>query len=112
MLTLTNDGNASITLHAITVSLPGFAASGCAAGTVLGPGQACDLSLTFTPTVATDYAATLSVPIAGEAQPYRVALSGSGSATAGPAPSLGPTSATRTCATCSSSRRAPGWPTT
>jgi hypothetical protein len=94
VLTLANDGNASITLQAVSLSSSGFAASGCAAGTVLGPGQACDLSLTFTPTVVTDYAATLSVPIAGEVQPYRVALSGSGRAPTGPAPSLGPTSAT------------------
>jgi len=92
-VTLTNEGNAAITLQAATFSATGFAASGCAAGTVLGPGQSCVLSLTFTPPAVSDYAATVSIPIAGEAQPYRIALTGTGSAAAGPAPTLAPTAA-------------------
>jgi len=93
-VTLTNEGNAAITLDAASFSAAGFAASGCAAGTVLGPGQSCVLSLTFSPPAVTDYASTLSIPIAGEAQPYRIALSGTGSAATGPSPTLSPTTAT------------------
>jgi len=92
-LTLANEGNASITLQAASFSSPGFAASGCGAGTVLGPGQACDLALTFTPSTVAAYASTLSIPVAGEAQPYRVSLVGTGSASTGPSPALSPTTA-------------------
>ena len=92
-LTLANEGNAPITLAAATFSAPGYAASGCAAGTVLGPGQACILSITFTPTVVADFTSTLSIPVNGEVQPYRVALTGAGSAAAGPSPTLSPTTA-------------------
>ncbi|MEO8485350.1 MAG: choice-of-anchor D domain-containing protein [Betaproteobacteria bacterium] len=92
-LTLQNNGDASLTLQAMSFTSGAFGASGCAAGTVLAPTQACVLSLAFTPATSGDFAATLSIPVAGEAQPYRIALSGTGTAPTGPAPSLAPSSA-------------------
>jgi len=93
-VTLTNHGNASLTLQASSITPGGFNASGCAAGTTLAPSQSCVLSVTFAPTAQTAYAATLSIPVAGEAQPYRIALSGTGTTPSAPSPSLSPTSAT------------------
>ncbi|HEY8242708.1 MAG TPA: choice-of-anchor D domain-containing protein [Casimicrobiaceae bacterium] len=92
-VTLTNGGNASLTLQAASFTSSGFNATGCAAGTTLGTGQSCVLSVSFAPTAQTAYAATMSIPVAGESQPYRIELSGTGTASSGPTPSLSPTSA-------------------
>lgn len=93
-LTLTNQGNAAITLGAAGVTSGGFALSGCAAGTVLQSGQACVLSVRFAPTEMSGYSATLTIPVAGESQAYRISLMGTGVQPAGPVPSLAPSTAT------------------
>ena len=92
-VTVTNSGNAPLALQASSMSSGGFNASGCAAGTTLAPGQSCVLSVSFSPSAQTVYAATLSIPVAGESQPYRIALVGAGTTPSTPAPSLSPTSA-------------------
>jgi len=91
-VTLTNDGNAAMTVQAPTFSAGGFNASGCA-GTTIAPGQSCVLAVAFAPSTQAAYAATMSVPVAGESQPYRIELSGTGTTPSGPTPSLSPTSA-------------------
>jgi hypothetical protein len=92
-VTLANEGNAPMTLQATTFSSGGFLASGCSAGTVIAPGQACVLSVSFAPAAQTAYAATMSIAVAGESQPYRIEVAGTGTMPSGPTPSLAPTSA-------------------
>jgi hypothetical protein len=92
-VTLANEGNASITLQAQAFTSGGFVATGCDAGTVIAPGQACVLSVSFAPAATTAYAATMSIPVAGQSQPYRIELAGAGTTPSGPTPSLAPASA-------------------
>ena len=51
------------------------------------------MSVSFAPSAQAAYAATLSIPVAGESQPYRIEVAGTGTAASGPAPSLSPASA-------------------
>ena len=76
-VTLTNAGNSIVTISTVTVSGPGFNATG-ASGVMLNPGQATTLTATFTP--ASAGAATGNISVASNAtnSPDSIALSGTG----------------------------------
>jgi hypothetical protein len=48
-LSFTNSTNSPVTVQSISVSGPGFSASGIPSGTIVNPGQTVTLSVTFTP---------------------------------------------------------------
>ena len=77
-VTISNSGNSSVSIGSVSLSGPGFSASGVSSGQTLNPGQTATLSVTFTPAGAGS--ATGSVTVASNAtnSPASVALSGSG----------------------------------
>jgi Abnormal spindle-like microcephaly-assoc'd, ASPM-SPD-2-Hydin len=75
-VTLTNQGNASVTIRSVTGTGAGFSVSGFAAGTVVNPGQSTSFNVTFTPTVlgaasgqivVSSDGSTLAIPLSGTA---------------------------------------------
>jgi hypothetical protein len=76
---VTNNGNANVTISGVTVTGAGFSASGIANGTVLTPGQSVPLTVTFAPTSGGAVSGA-SVSIASNAtnSPAAVTLSGTG----------------------------------
>lgn len=75
-VTLTNAGNANLTISSVVVTGAGFTASGAGANTVLAPGQTAALNVTFTPT-GTGSAAG-SIAISSTAGSVSITLAGSG----------------------------------
>ena len=77
-VTISNSGNSSVSIGSVSLSGPGFSASGVSSGQTLNPGQTATLNVTFTPAGAGS--ATGSVTVASNAtnSPASVALSGSG----------------------------------
>jgi hypothetical protein len=90
--TLTNTGNASLTMSGITIAgtNPTNFAQTTTCGTTLAAGASCTISVTFTPTSAASFTATLSVADNASGSPQTVALSGTGT----PLPSFTISSAT------------------
>jgi hypothetical protein len=81
--TLTNTGNANITVSGLTTAGAGFSASGVSNGTILTPGQTATLTVTFDPTTAGAVnGASASVSSNATASPTILALSGTGQAAA------------------------------
>jgi len=84
-VTLSNLGTATLT--GIAITLGGTNASNFAetttCGATLAAGSTCSISATFTPAAAVSYAATISVVSSATTTAQIIALSGSGSATAG-----------------------------
>ena len=76
---VTNSGNANVTISGVTVTGAGFSASGIANGTVLTPGQSVPLTVTFAPTSGGAVSGA-SVSIASNAtnSPATVSLTGTG----------------------------------
>jgi hypothetical protein len=76
---VTNSGNANLTISGVTVAGAGFSASGITNGTVLTPGQSVPLTVTFAPTSGGAVSGA-SVGIASNAtnSPAKVTLSGTG----------------------------------
>lgn len=60
-VTLTNNGNSSITISGISGATGGFSTSGVNAGTILTPNQSATLNVTFTPTGSGAASATINV---------------------------------------------------
>ncbi len=75
-VTLTNAGNANLTISSVAVTGAGFNASGAGANTVLAPGQTAALNVTFAPT-GTGSAAG-SIAISSTAGSVSITLAGSG----------------------------------
>jgi hypothetical protein len=76
---LTNSGNANVTISAMTVNGAGFSASGVSNGTVLTPGQSVTLTVTFAPTSAGAVSgANISIASNATNSPSTVSLSGTG----------------------------------
>jgi hypothetical protein len=75
-VTLTNAGNANLTISNVVVTGIGFSASGAGANTVLAPGQTAVLSVTFAPTATGS--ATGSIAIGSTAGNLSITLAGSG----------------------------------
>jgi Abnormal spindle-like microcephaly-assoc'd, ASPM-SPD-2-Hydin/Protein of unknown function (DUF1573) len=81
--TLTNTGNANVTISGLTTTGAGFSASGVSNGTILTPGQTATLTVTFDPTTAGAVTgASASVASNATGSPTAVALSGTGQAAA------------------------------
>ncbi len=91
IVTLTNAGNAALSLTSITASGDFAASQNC--GTSIAGGGSCAISVTFTPSAAGTRTGTLSVADNATGAPQTVALSGTGIATA-PTAALSPTSLT------------------
>jgi hypothetical protein len=90
-ITLTNSGNASLTISAASASGNGYSISGLAAGKILTAGQNTTFTATFTPTGAGNPTGSISISSNAPNSPATIALSGTGlQATA----SATPTSAT------------------
>jgi FG-GAP-like repeat/Abnormal spindle-like microcephaly-assoc'd, ASPM-SPD-2-Hydin len=94
-VTLTNSGNATLTVSAITISGSSTftesttGTASCTSTTGVAPGKTCTITVTFAPTAFGNLSATLDVADNAAGSPQVVTLSGSGS---GPTASLAPTS--------------------
>jgi P pilus assembly chaperone PapD len=75
-VTLTNAGNANVTISNVTVTGTGFNASGAGANTTLAPGQTAALNVTFSPSATGSVAG--SIAIASTAGGLSIALAGNG----------------------------------
>jgi hypothetical protein len=84
-VTLTNTGNATLTIASITASDDFILTNNC--GTSVAAGSSCTISVIFKPTSIGTRSGTLSISDNAPASPQMVALSGTGAAT-GPAVSL------------------------
>ena len=76
-VTFTNSGGSTVTISSVTISGPGFTASGISAGLMIAPGQNAGLNVVFAP--AASGAASGSVSVASNASnsPASVSLSAS-----------------------------------
>lgn len=81
---LTNSGNSDVTIS--TVSVPGapYSTSGVAAGLKLTPTQSATLDVTFAPTAAGSFTATVTVTSNATNSPNNITLSGTGSTSTTP----------------------------
>lgn len=77
-VTLTNNGNADITISGVTTSGTGFSANGVSPGLVLGPTQAATLHVLFSPSSAGTAAGSVKVSSNATNSPAAVALAGTG----------------------------------
>ncbi|MFO1283841.1 MAG: choice-of-anchor D domain-containing protein [Burkholderiales bacterium] len=76
-----NNGNASTTIASVTPSAS-YQTSGCAPGTVLPPGGACTITVTFAPATGGDHGGSVDI-VASEPGSYKVKLLGAASGGAG-----------------------------
>src|ERR1700739_4970728 len=77
-MTIQNTGTANLSVTQATVNGQGFALSGLALPLSIAPGGAASVTLSFSPTSATNYAGTLSLSSNAPVSPSTVALTGSG----------------------------------
>ncbi|HKQ85759.1 MAG TPA: choice-of-anchor D domain-containing protein [Candidatus Acidoferrales bacterium] len=78
-VSVTNGGNANVTISGVTVTGAGFTASGVVNGTVLTPGQSVTLTVTFAPTSGGAVGgANVSIASNATNSPAVVSLSGTG----------------------------------
>jgi len=75
---LTNTGRSSVTISGVSVSGPGFSASGSSSGLTVGPLQFTTLRTTFTPATTGNLAGSLTITSNAENSPITIALSGTG----------------------------------
>jgi Abnormal spindle-like microcephaly-assoc'd, ASPM-SPD-2-Hydin len=75
--TLTNTGNADVTISGVAVSGGAFAATGVGANTVLTPGQSAALNTTFAPTASGSSNGAITVA-SNATTPVSIVLSGNG----------------------------------
>ena len=94
--TLMNTGNAALTISGITIGGAGASAfaetNTC--GSSLAAEASCAISVTFTPSSATSFSATLSIADNATGSPQTVKLNGTGTVAAIPAVSLAPATLT------------------
>ncbi len=76
-ISVTNSGTASVTLSNVSISGPGFNASG-ASGTILSPGQSTTLNVTFTPASTGSVTGSVTIPSNAANSPASIGLSGTG----------------------------------
>ena len=77
-VTFTNSGSSSITIANVTISGPGFTATGVSAGLILSPGQAVLLSVSFTPAATGNMTGSATVASNAANSPVSISLSGTG----------------------------------
>jgi hypothetical protein len=92
MLTLSNTGNAALTISGITIggANPTDFAETNTCGASLAAGATCTISVTFTPGSVTSFSATVSIVDNATGSPQTATLSGSGTAPAVPVATLSP----------------------
>jgi hypothetical protein len=84
-ISLTNSGNAALSITSVAVAAGGFAAThNCPSS--LGAGLACTISVTFAPTSVAPYTSAVSVTTNATGSPHSAALTGAGIAPAPLAP--------------------------
>jgi hypothetical protein len=76
--TLTNSGNANITISNVSVSGAGFIANGVSTGLILAPGQSATLNATFTPASSGNLTGSVTIASNASNSPGTIALSGTG----------------------------------
>ncbi|MGZ3630495.1 MAG: choice-of-anchor D domain-containing protein [Ktedonobacteraceae bacterium] len=96
-VTLTNSGNATLTIHSIGLSGPNSGDfhqhNTCPSGSsTLAVGASCFINVTFTPKAEGNLSASLAITDNASGSPHSVALSGSGTTASAPVVSLSPTS--------------------
>ncbi len=77
-VTLTNSGNANVTISNVSISGPGFNASGVSTGQIVTPGQYATLNVTFAPAATGSAAGSVTVTSDATNSPTTISLSGSG----------------------------------
>ncbi len=77
-LSFTNSTNSAVTIMSITISGPGFTASGIPSGTILNPGDVATLNVTFTPAGTGDQTGSVTVTSNASTPKISVALLASG----------------------------------
>ena len=77
-VTLTNVGNANVTISNVSVSGPGFTATGVTSGLILPPGKAATMAATFTPAATGSVTGSVTVSSNASNSPHTIALSGAG----------------------------------
>jgi hypothetical protein len=82
-VTLTNSGSSSVTISGVSVSGPGFTASGSASGLTVSPNQSTAVHATFTPFTMGSLAGSLTITSNAKNSPVTIALSGTGIASSG-----------------------------
>jgi hypothetical protein len=87
-VTLSNTGNANVSLSQISVSGTAFTATGLALPLTLSPGLTAQFSVTFAPTTSGALSATATVTSNASNSPTSVSLSGTGAASASHSVSL------------------------
>ena len=75
-VTLTNHGNADVTISKVSVSGAGFSHGGAAAGTILGPDQSTTLRVAFAPASAGSVHGDVVVTSNATTSPMTISLSG------------------------------------
>jgi hypothetical protein len=78
MVTFKNSGNSNVTISNVSISGAGFSCIGLPAGTILTPGQAGSLNVTFAPAATGSVAGGVTVASNATNSPALVALSGAG----------------------------------
>jgi hypothetical protein len=77
-VTFTNSTNSAVTIGNISVSGPGFNASGIPSGTILNPGETATLSITFTPASTGTQSGSITVTSNSQNSSITVGLQASG----------------------------------
>jgi hypothetical protein len=77
-ITFTNSTNSAVTISNISVSGPGFNASGVPSGTILNPGQTATLSITFAPAATGTQSGSITVTSNSSNPNVTVGLQGTG----------------------------------
>jgi hypothetical protein len=77
-VTISNSGNSSFSIGSVSLSGPGFSASGVSSGLTLNPGQTATLNVTFAPASAGSATGSVTVSSNATNSPASIALSGSG----------------------------------
>jgi hypothetical protein len=78
IVTFKNSGNSSVAVSSVSISGAGFTGIGLPAGTILAPGQAGSLNVTFAPAATGSVAGSVTVASSATNSPASVALSGAG----------------------------------
>jgi hypothetical protein len=86
--TVSNNGNANVTISGVNVSGAGYSASGISSGQVVSPGQTATLRVTFAPASAGSSSGSVTITSNASNSPTTVSLTGSGVA---PPPAGSPT---------------------
>ena len=76
--TLNNSGNTNVTIWNVSVSGPGFNASGVSTGQILNPGQSATLDITFAPAGAGNVTGAVTITSNASNSPTTISLAGSG----------------------------------